>query len=237
MPQFTERFLQYAEKYHAKYTPPTIEVDWDGYTKNASNPDETARAVHIYTEHLVLSSAHVNDTDNAHKFVYSDSDVMRLYASGATYNFGEVKSRMQKWQGRWMEKNPCTGFTVQIKGTDEFAGNAIVIALEENKGVELACSLAKHWHHKGYAKEASGAVAFDWIKYLIDGDFHTPNGNAIENVVATVHPENKYSIKILESLGLECCGISEKYDAPRNYYKIAIVEPMGDSFDAEQGIS
>lgn len=229
MAKFTRRFIEYADKYHALHRHAKIEVDWDAYTKNANNPDETVRAVHIYTENLVLSSAHENDTSTAHRLLYSDPDVMHLYGGGLK-DMDETESWMKTWHERWKQHNPFAGFTALTRETDTFVGNTMACASFGND-VELVYSIAKNFQGKGYGKEVAGTMTFDWIQYLIESHFRMRGCDAVENVIATAHPENIASIRILEGLGLECYDTAEKYAAPRNYYKMALVEALGNSGD------
>ena len=233
MTKFTERFLEYSEKYHAKYPSTKIEVDWNVYTKNPSNPDETARAVHIYTENLELSSIHVNDTDNSYKFLYSDEEVMKFYGPGKPWPTEFVTAWMETMQARWESKNPISGFVIQVEDKDEFVGNVSLAEgsrqQHQDDSVVLVYSIAKSFHGKGYGKESIGAVTFDWMKYAIENDLHMSNGSAIKNVVATVDPQNIPSIRILQGLGLEYekTEFKKEWNTDRAHYKMDIVEEMG----------
>ena len=232
MPKFTQQFNEYQEKYHAKYNPAQIEVDWDVYTKNPDNPDETARAVYIYTERLVLSSACANDAEEAHTHIYSDPKVMRLFGDGTTQTLDVIKTRMTTWHDRWKAENPFSAFVVRTK-EDEFVGHVLTGRFAEKETTELVCANSLKVQQHGYAKEYAGAGVFDWIPYVIDNEFTLPNGESLKNVAATAHPTNIGSIKILENtLGLEYYKTEEKFGAVRNYYKMKIVEEMGDVADA-----
>ena len=229
MPKFTDRFNEYRAKYHEEYAPAQIEVDWDVYTKNPESPDETVRATYIYTDHLVLSSVHMNDLEESYRLLYSAPDVMRLFNHGQPEKLDIVANWVNAWFDRWKAKNPFSGFVVHTQEEHEFVGNMCATTSRVKESADLTYASVTNFHKHGYGKEAAGAGLFDWMPYVINEGFKLANGDALKNVLAGASPKNIGSIKILEdTLGLQYYKTAEIFGTQKNQYRMEIVEEMGD---------
>ncbi len=151
MPKLTKHYLECAERYYAKYPLSEINVDWDVYTKNPSNPDEVTSATYIYTENLVLQSANLAHAEDSYRLLWNDPNVMRFYNDGIPRERHVVQERITKWVQRWQLQNPFSGFIVH-NIEDQLVANIALENSSEKESTELVYLSATKFHHKGYGK-------------------------------------------------------------------------------------
>ncbi len=91
----------------------------------------------------------------------------------------------------------------------EFIGHIDGFLFEDNpKIVEIGIILLRRHHGKGFAYEALKA----FIDYYLSGC------QDIQEVMATAHPENKASIKLIEKLGMQFEMQLTRFGQLRNQY-------------------
>lgn len=240
MSKYTENYESAYRKYLDKSAraPVSVEVDWDEYIKK---DDETARAVHIYTERLVLSSANIFDVAESTQKLWNNPDVMRLYNNGNTRDELVTNQRISSWLSRWKEKICFSGFIVQKKEEDGIVANIALEPSSKDSTAELIFLSAINSYNKGYGKEYAGAVVFNWLRYAFEESSYNlslPNGNPFSSVVATSRVENVASNKILrDTLGFKIYDTAEKFGFTRFHYNLDVVDVSGNVDDVNGLVS
>eukprot|EP01083_Nonionella_stella_P116944 347957_1 len=103
------------------------------------------------------------------------------------------KKRIEGWRKRWDRNNPFSGYTVLNTATQNKLGNIVV------GGGELAFLFAKDAWGYGYATEAVTVLINVIIPYLYKNGFSMN----VDQIHATVHPDNVASRNVMQKVGLK----------------------------------
>jgi RimJ/RimL family protein N-acetyltransferase len=177
----------------------------------------------IDTERLHLRSVQPREEDySAYAGLFGDAEVMKLYATGETKSRQEIQKRIDDvWVKRWHERDPYSGLAVCERDTNDFVGHVILGHGDQPGQSEMAyLSAQRHWH-KGYGTEAIAAVLYDYSSTLIHKQY-TLEGKPLETICATSHVQNRWSVKILESLGMHFIHEVEKFGGRRRLYELKV---------------
>jgi RimJ/RimL family protein N-acetyltransferase len=147
--------------------------------------------VPILTPRLELRPFETSDVDGIAELL-ADPEVTKF--------IGNVKSRREAAESVFVMRDAFAtrGFgtlAVLPRGEQSCVGYCGVRPLPHTAEIEIAFALQQHCWNQGYATEAAEAAIETAFKSL-----------GIKSIVATVYPENKPSIRVLEKLGmtLEC---------------------------------
>src|SRR5262249_36965133 len=141
----------------------------------------------ILTPRLELRPFHVSDVDG----------IAELLADGeATKFIGSVKPRHAAAESVFVMRDAFTTrgwgtLAVVPRDKQKCVGYCGVRPLPHASEIEIAFALQREYWNQGYATEAAGAA--------INAAFKTLR---IKSIVATVYPENKPSLRVLEKLGM-----------------------------------
>jgi [ribosomal protein S5]-alanine N-acetyltransferase len=175
----------------------------------------------LETSRLILKPVAFSELDDILE-LRSDPEVMKYI--GATKTKEEVLDFIQCGQG-YYEQYGLDFFSVFEKDTGLFIGQAGLFHFNfdvNQPEIELAYRLNKKYWGKGYAIEIA--------KALIDYGF---SQLSLSKIIADVHPENEGSQKILEKVGMICCGTVRHKEFPETpFYLYQIFNP---SFVDETG--
>jgi RimJ/RimL family protein N-acetyltransferase len=96
---------------------------------------------------------------------------------------------------------------------EQFLGWLLLVPLDRDdpsSDVEIGWRLVRSaWGH-GYAPEAAAAVLHHALESL-----------GLNRVIATIHPENKQSLRVAEKIGMTCIGDGEYFGEPCKLYESA----------------
>lgn len=136
-----------------------------------------------------------------------NENTMRLFFQGLPYSPEQVASYVQSVQ--FKPNQPYGLYTIVEKTTDNFVGHLQMI--REGSDVDMGIIFAPAYQRSKMGIEAVAALQF-YIKHLRNQGFD------FVGVVATAHPENYGSQKLLEFGGFRQTGSITKYGQPRNVY-------------------
>jgi [ribosomal protein S5]-alanine N-acetyltransferase len=142
----------------------------------------------IETERLILRPFEVSDAGAAFAW-FGDPVVMRFTPTGPDKSFEDTEARLalfmehQKAHGfsKWLVLNRASGVAI---------GDSGLLVLRDYGWIDLGFRLAQPYWGKGFATE----VASVWVRAAFD-EF------GLGRLGAFAHPENRASIRVLETLG------------------------------------
>lgn len=173
--------------------------------------------VKIETENLIIRSFREEDLDECIS-LYGDAKLTRYFDHGRPYSREEVIQLFKKGKQYFQAGKLLGLFSIFDKATLEFVGQVDIFPTSEPNTVEMGCILSRKFHNRGYALEAVKGL----LIYLVDeinGIAAISNAqHPIHKVIATVHPRNRPSKKILEKLGMVLEKSGERFNAPRLWY-------------------
>jgi [ribosomal protein S5]-alanine N-acetyltransferase len=163
------------------------------------------------TDRLIVRRWTLEDAEAALR-MYGDVEVMRyLGRNGAGAVIGsveEMKERLGKSIEKYRDEPGRSGYiygAVVPKGESDPVGTVLLKPLELSSGeaaeeIEIGWHLARsHWG-QGYGTEAGRGV----MEY---GFQHMP----VEELHAIAYPENTASLRIMQKLGMEYVGSTDRY--------------------------
>lgn len=154
----------------------------------------------IETERLIIRPFEDKDLDENHKQIYGSEEVMRYLGDGKI----RTKEESERSMNRFVEYDREHGFSIWAvvdKESQRFLGHCGLIHLRNDpETVELAYAFGKPYWGKGIATEAARAC----LRY----GFEVAK---LDRIIGLTYPENKSSQHVLEKIGMQCQGKTDKY--------------------------
>jgi [ribosomal protein S5]-alanine N-acetyltransferase len=175
-------------------------------------------SVSIQTTRLQLRSVQERNLD-VYLPLYTDPEVTAKYGAGKPYTSDQVRGEVDQMVKLWASGNPYSGFAI-FQG-DEFVGNIDLMSTGISGEVDLGYILHKAYWGQGLASEAAMAIVKDYAPLLLEKGY-TLKGHRVTKIVATARPDNPFSCRILEKVGMQFLKAGEKYGAPRHFYEMRL---------------
>lgn len=170
------------------------------------------------TDRLFIRSYLIADFGSCLK-LYGDPETTKFFDHGRPRSSQEVFEYIQERGSRYFDQDQPYGlFSVFLKETETFIGQVDLVPTEVPGEVEIGWIFLKEFHNKGFGSEAVLKFLVPLIKKLIEIKFES-NGAIINKVIATAHPQNIASNKIIQKAGLTMYDFRIRYGGnPRNWY-------------------
>jgi RimJ/RimL family protein N-acetyltransferase len=156
--------------------------------------------MHIETERLIIRPFQAEDLDENHEQIYGSAEVMRYLGDGKT----RTKEEAERSMNRFVEYDKEHGFSIWAvidQESQRFLGHCGLIHLRnEPETVELAYAFGKPYWGKGIATEAARAC----LRYGFESA-------KLDRIIGLTYPENKPSQHVLEKIGMQRQGETDKY--------------------------
>jgi RimJ/RimL family protein N-acetyltransferase len=164
----------------------------------------------LHTERLRLEPIADRHYDGMRK-MSTDPEVMRFLNKGRPQSEEETRAGIERIKRRWEEWGYSWWALIEI-GSSDMVGAACLqhLALDDAQPLEIGWRLTRDNWGKGYASEAARSIvrhAFDTV--------------GVDEVFAVAHPDNAASIRVMQRLGMQYCGIETHYDMPCVVYRLA----------------
>jgi ribosomal-protein-alanine N-acetyltransferase len=146
----------------------------------------------IETDRLLLRPFTLDDTEALHSAVFGDPDAMQFLPGGIPRTLKQTERVIQYYLDHW-EQHGYGVWAVIHKDDDRLIGQCGLNFIEEINQTEVLYALAKPYWAQGLATEAARTAC----RYAYRSDV------GITKVAALVHPDNTYSKKVIENLGMD----------------------------------
>lgn len=146
-----------------------------------------------------------SDSEWLHNNLFGNADVMRWYLDGRIFSRTETNKRVSSWCDRWhSEKLSCW----LIRNSDEKIG-FLSFREMDSKSIEVAYAfICKEWN-KGLASAVLNG-GLDWLDTIGSSNY--------KFVVATCHPDNIASSRVLQKNGFIVTQKALPSERLRNHY-------------------
>lgn len=151
----------------------------------------------IRTKRLCLEPFQAGDGDAL--YVMESDPAVKQYAGGVL-NRAQTEKQLHKF----IESVRTTGWgaiAIKVQATNQIVGLCGFYPTDAPHEAEIFYGLARDAWGQGYATEAGKAVVAAGIQYL-----------GLRSIVASVHPGNVRSIRVLEKIGLRFSHVSTASD-------------------------
>jgi len=185
--------------------------------KIAFEKKKGAIQVEIETERLRMHSYRDEDFEHC-VALYGNKEITKYFDHGQPRSRKEVEDLVKEKGNRYFVKGEPFGlFSIFHKKDGSFIGQVDLVPMEEKGVAEIGCILDGHYHKQGFCGEALRALMFDYVHELNSRSFKC-YGIPVRKVIATTHPENYPSKKVIEKLGMSCNGMRERFGTSRLWY-------------------
>lgn len=173
--------------------------------------------IKIETERLIIQPYQSSDFENS-LVLYGDPKITRYFDFGLPRSRAEVEE-VVNYYGIFFKKTKYLGlFSIFQKDGMNFIGHVDCIPTDESGILEIGFIMHKRYQRCGFAFEMLKFFIYEYIpaiKYKI-------NKYEIHGIMATVHPKNKPSLKLLETIGMKFDRAIVRFDQPRLQYLLSI---------------
>jgi RimJ/RimL family protein N-acetyltransferase len=177
-------------------------------------------SIHIQTTTQRLYIRSYIEADFSHCLkLYSDENITKYFDQGTPKSYREIQEHVNDRGVRYFSRQEPYGlFSVFLKDTNEFIGQVDLVPTEIPGELEMGWIFHKQFHGKGYCSEAVLEFLIPLIKETRKLKFKT-NNKIVNRVMATAHPENIPSNRMIIKAGLKLYKTGLRYGGqPRNWY-------------------
>lgn len=164
--------------------------------------------------------AHSDLTDSV--TLYGRSEENRYFESGPKTAEETVKYIDEFATQQFREFPPFGIYVVSRTDNNEFVGHADLFTIDQERpgeDVEIGFILKSEHQGQGYGTEIAQGLT------SCARDLYSQGHPRVKRLVATAHPENKGSWRILEKLGMQFLEQVEKFNGPRRVYELNFSKP------------
>ncbi len=181
--------------------------------------------INFQTERLSIQS--YEDKDYAQCVeLYSDADLTKFFDHGRPRTPLEIDNYIDERSRLYQRQNlPFGLFSVFIKKCNSFAGQVDLVPTGVPGQLEIGWIFKKEFQNQGYCSEAVNSFLIPMVKELQEKNFQV-FGKVINEIIATAHPENKPSQKVIKKAGLLFYKKGLRYAGnPRLWFKYQLNKP------------
>lgn len=150
--------------------------------------------------------------------LYGDEKITKFFDHGKPRNREEVSLLIDKKAKNFLDNGyPFGLFSIFLKENEEFIGQIDLIPL--NQGVaEVGFILKEEFQNQGLATESLKAIINEYIKEINKNPLAKCDALPINKIIATAHPQNIASNKLLKKVGMSFEKNENRFDQPRLWY-------------------
>lgn len=152
--------------------------------------------------------------------IYSDPELTQFFDHGEPRSQKEVEQYLFQRNQLFLDRREPFGlFSVFLRDSLIFIGQVDVVPTSIPGEVEIGWIFRKEYQNMGYCSEAVKEFLIPFVKKLARKGTKVL-GQEISRIVATAHPENKASQRIMAKVGLSFYKKGFCYEGkPRNWYE------------------
>lgn len=197
---------------------------------NAHTKEDGRMVVEIKTDRLIMKSYDDSELELSYT-VYSDDRLTKYFDHGKPRTMQETKDLVSDIGHTHFNKGKTFGlYSIYIKDTNEFIGHADFMPYDgtytpgisnpdgDDVGnyAEIGYIIKPGFHGKGYATEASKAF-INLVKFS-----NRMHGLNLKGLMATAHPDNIPSWKVLEKMGFVLDKRESRFGSERVWYSLFV---------------
>lgn len=188
--------------------------------------------VEIETRRLYIRSYDARDYENCIS-LYGDEKLTKYFDGGKPRSKNEVENLVNEKGVKYFRDGiPFGLFSIFNKENMTFIGQIDLIPFDNKGTVEIGFILLREYHNQGFCQEATRAFILDYVNELNRSPFkffQIP----ITKIVATTHPENYASKRVMEYVGMNFEKSLNRFNQPRlmfSYIPKTSNQNTGDDF-------
>jgi len=181
-------------------------------------------SIESFTDRLFIRSYSEEDFERCLS-LYGDKEITKFFDHGQPRTKEEIFEYVQNRGGKYFDLGEPYGlFSVFLQKSNTFIGQVDLVPTGNPGEVEIGWIFHKRFHNNGFCSEAVLDFLLPFIRKIVEMGFKA-NGEIINRVIATAHPENIASNKIIQKAGLTMYKSQIRFEYggnPRNWYELTI---------------
>lgn len=173
--------------------------------------------IKIETDRLLIRPYNTLDFEKS-VALYGNPVITKFFDYGIPRSRTEVKKLTEKASKPFSKGHLFGLFSILKKDTMQFIGHLDCLPTKTTGIFEIGYILDQHFQKQGYCTEAMQAFLFEYIPLIKK----KMKSNPPQGIIATVHPENQPSQKILKKMGMKFNSFEIRFRNPRMKYFLAI---------------
>jgi len=184
--------------------------------------------IEAFTDRLFIRSYANEDFDRCLS-LYGDVEITKFFDHGEPRTNEEILDYVQERGDRYFNQGEPYGiFSVFLRENNSFIGQIDLVPTDNPGEVEIGWIFHKEFQGKGFCSEAVLDFLLPFIHRIAQMGFKT-GGLLVYKVIATAHPENIASNRVIQKAGLSMYQSQLRYGGkPRNWYSLHLKNPRGD---------
>lgn len=183
---------------------------------------EDRLVVSIETRQCLIRSYSSQDFEKC-VALYGNPQNTKYFDHGNPWTKEEVeKLILQRAETFQRNKVPLGLFSIFDKPTGNFIGQCDLFPTSEAGVLEVGCILHTSYQRRGVGMEVVKALVHDFVHFLEEKNFTYSGGQVIKQIIATAHPNNISSNKIVKNLGMTYLKKEQRFGQPRSWFVIDV---------------
>lgn len=178
--------------------------------------EDNGLKVTIETKRLIIRSYQDSDFDDCAK-LYENEKLTKFFDHCKPRSRQEIQELINSKIKYFSNFEPFGLFSIFRKKDGAFIGQVDLMPFEEPGVVEVGCIFDRNYHNQGFCPEAIRAILFDYVNAL-NANGYTSKGEVIYKILATAHPKNHASKRIIKNLGMVFEKMEERFGHPRLWF-------------------
>lgn len=178
--------------------------------------------ISIETNRLIIRSYNQLDLDYCLS-IYSNPRLARFFDNGKPKSTSEIEKLVQeRGINNFSSGKPFGLFSIFEKKTNIFLGQLDFLPFNENNDIfEIGCIIDRPFHGRNISQEALYSIVH---YYPVDLNKQFSSSIKIRKIIATAHPKNIASHRLIKFLGLSYIKTENRFNSERNWYSIDLLE-------------
>ena len=170
------------------------------------------------TQRLFIRSYQDHDINDCVS-LYGDKRITKYFDHGEPRSKHEVDGYVKSRGRKYFDKGEPFGlFSVFLKKSRIFIGQVDLVPTGFPGVIEIGWIFHLKYHNQGYCTEAVSDFLMILVDTLIKRKIKS-DGNVIRKIIATAHPDNTASNKMIQKIGMTFEKFQERYGGkPRMWY-------------------
>jgi RimJ/RimL family protein N-acetyltransferase len=176
------------------------------------------------TDRLYIRSYIPEDFERCQS-LYGDAELTRYFDHGKPRSKKEIVEYVRDRGSRYFDQGlPFGIFSVFLREGNVFVGQVDLVPTENPGEVEIGWIFNGEFHHQGLCSEAVMGFLMPLVRKIVEMGV-VSKGEIVRRVIATAHPENIPSNKVIQKAGLTFYQFGLRYGGkPRNWYGLDLGE-------------
>jgi len=186
--------------------------------------------VKVETKRLIIYSYHKSHFDDC-LALYGDPVLTKYFDHGKPRSNEEVKQLIKEKADKYFDHGlPFGLFSIFDKENGNFIGQFDLIPATDPQVVEIGCIFHRPYHNRGYCPEVVKCFLNEYIE-KINQMFRRTKRTLITKAIATTHPKNFASIRMIKLVGMKYEKTESRFGTYRKWFACPVPQTINKVYE------